>query len=82
MGIDLRVVAVWIGACILLYVCEQELVMSCSLRAVNATPGCRDKLRIALVERSQFEDEEDVALNPELEIDRAQVYRSLLGPQL
>jgi hypothetical protein len=42
--------------------------MPCPLGAVHATPRFRDKLRIALVERSQFQDEEDVALNPELEI--------------
>src|SRR5580658_2714451 len=41
--------------------------MSCPLGAVHTTPRCRDKLRVPLVERSQFQDEEDVALNPELE---------------
>jgi hypothetical protein len=42
--------------------------MPCPLRAIDTTPRCRDKLRIALVEGSQFQDEENVALNPELEI--------------
>ena len=42
--------------------------MPCPLGALHATPRCRDKLRIAFVEWSQFQDEEDVALNPELEI--------------
>jgi hypothetical protein len=47
--------------------------MPCPLGAVHTTPRCRDELRVALVERSQFQDEEDVALNPELEIaDREQ----------
>ena len=67
MGIDLRVVAVWVGASVLPYVRKQELVMPCPLGAVHATPRCRDKLRVPLVEGSEFEDEEDVALNPELE---------------
>jgi hypothetical protein len=42
--------------------------MPCPLGAVHATPRCRHKLRVALVERSEFQDEQDVALNPELEI--------------
>src|ERR1700679_2472692 len=39
--------------------------MPCPLGAVHTTPRCRDKLRVPLVERGEFE--EDVALNPELE---------------
>lgn len=42
--------------------------MSCPLGAVHATPRCRNKLRVAFVERSEFQDEENVAFNPELEI--------------
>ncbi len=54
--------------------------MPCPLVAVHTAPRCRDKLRVALVERSQFQDEEDVALNPELEIaDRQQDALGLLS---
>jgi hypothetical protein len=42
--------------------------VSCPLLAIHATSHRRNKLRIALVEGCEFEDEEDVALNPELEI--------------
>ena len=68
MGIDLRVIAVWVGASVLSYVRKQELVMPRPLGAVHTAPRCRDKLRVPLIERSQFQDEEDVSLNPELEI--------------
>src|SRR6185312_7879470 len=67
MGIDLRVIAVWVGASVLPYIRKQELVMPCPLGAVHATPRRWDKLRVPLVEGSEFEDEENVALNPELE---------------
>jgi integrase/recombinase XerD len=47
--------------------------MPCPLGAVHTTPRSRDKLCVPLVEWSEFQDEEDVALNPELEIaDREQ----------
>ena len=42
--------------------------MPCPLGAVHTTPCCRDKLRVAFIEWSEFQDEEDVALNPKLEI--------------
>ena len=42
--------------------------MSCAHRAVHAASGCWHKLRIPLIERSEFEDEQDVRLDPELEI--------------
>src|ERR1700679_1234387 len=42
--------------------------MPCPLRAVGATARRWHKLRVPLVERGEFEDEQDVRLNPELEI--------------
>jgi hypothetical protein len=41
--------------------------MSCALGAVHATPRRWHKLRIALVERSEFEDEKNIRLNPEMQ---------------
>jgi hypothetical protein len=41
--------------------------MSCPLGAIHATPRRWQKLRVALVERSEFEDEENVRLNPEMQ---------------
>ena len=69
MRIDLRVVAGRVGASVLLAdVRKQELVMPCPFGAIHAASRCWHKLRVPLVEGSMFEDEEDVALNPELEI--------------
>src|SRR6185312_12384636 len=68
MGIDLRVVAVWVGASVLPYVGKQELVMPRPLRALHATPRRWHKLCVPLVERRKFEDEQDIRLNPELEV--------------
>ena len=42
--------------------------MPCPLGAVDATSRRWHKLRVALVERSEFQDEQDVRLNPELQI--------------
>jgi hypothetical protein len=42
--------------------------VSCPLWAIEATTRRWHKLRIASVERCEFQDEENVALNPELEI--------------
>ena len=41
--------------------------MSCPLGAVHATARRWHKLRIALVEMSEFEDEKNVRLNPEMQ---------------
>jgi hypothetical protein len=49
------------------HVQKQELVVSCPLGAVRATPRRWHKLRIALVEGSEFEDEKNVRLNPEMQ---------------
>jgi hypothetical protein len=57
MGIDLRLIADGIGASVLLtHVQKQELVVSCTLGAVHATARRWHKLRVPLVEGSEFED--------------------------
>jgi hypothetical protein len=49
------------------------------LRTVGATARCRDKLRIALVERRIFQNEQDVGVDPELQVaDRQQNTRWFL----
>src|SRR6202034_3785027 len=47
---------------------EQELVMSRPERTVHATARRWHELRVALVERREFQDEQYVRLNPELKI--------------
>ena len=67
--VHLGLIAAWVGASVLLAeVGKQQLVVSCPLGAVGATASGGDKLRVALVERSIFEDEQDVLLNPELQV--------------
>ena len=67
--IHLRLIAAWVGASVLLAeVRKQQLVVPCPLGAVHATSGNRHKMRVPLVERSVFEDEQDVLLNPRLEV--------------
>ena len=46
---------------------EQEFVVPCPHRTIDATPGCRNKLRVSLVEGSEFQDEKNVRLNPEVQ---------------
>ena len=41
--------------------------MSCPLGAVNTTPGNGHQMRVPLVERSVFEEEQNVLLNPDLQ---------------
>jgi hypothetical protein len=74
MRIDLALIAVRVGACVLFaHFGEEEFVVSCPFRAIHATPRCGDKLRVSFIEGRKFEDEEDVALDPELETaDRKQ----------
>jgi hypothetical protein len=68
MSIDLRLIAGGVGASVLLaHVQKQELVVSCPLGAIHATPRRWHKLRIAFVEWSEFEDEKNVRLNPEMQ---------------
>jgi hypothetical protein len=55
--------------------------VSCPLGAVHATPRRWHKLRVALIERREFQDEEDVRLNPEMQItDRQQNTDWFRGP--
>ena len=69
MRVHLGLIAAWVGASVLLAeVREQELVVPGPLGAVHATPRCGHKLRVPLVERRMFEDEQDVLLNPRLQI--------------
>ena len=48
--------------------------MSCPLGAVHATARRWHKLRIALVEGSEFEDEKNVRLNPEMKAPHGKQY--------
>jgi hypothetical protein len=48
--------AAWIGTSVLLAKFgEQELVVSCPLRAIHTTPRDGDEMRVPLIERSVFE---------------------------
>jgi hypothetical protein len=68
VGIDLRLIADGIGASVLLaHAQKEELIVSCPLGAVHATPRRWHELRIVLVEGSEFEDEKNVRLNPEMQ---------------
>jgi hypothetical protein len=71
---DLRLIASRVAARILLAEFgEEQFVIPGALGAVHATARRRHKLRIALVERGLFQDEQDIRLNPELETaDRKQ----------
>ena len=61
-------IAAWVGASVLLAeVGKQQLVMACPLWAIDATSRDGHKMRVALVERGVFEEEQDVLLNPELQ---------------
>jgi hypothetical protein len=72
----LRLIAGWIGTSILLAeVSEQELVVPCPLRAIDAASGGGDKMGIAFVEGSVFQKQEDVRLNPETQV----AYRAKAG---
>jgi len=68
---DLRLIAVGVGASVALpaeVIAKQQLVMPRPLGAVGATSRRGNKLRIPLVERSILEDEQDVRVNPELQV--------------
>jgi hypothetical protein len=55
--------------------------MSCPLGAVDATPRRWHKLSVAIVERREFQHEEDVAFNPESKImDREKDTCGLVAP--
>ena len=67
--IDLRLIAAWVGASVLLAeVGKQQLVVSCPVGAVHAASRDGDEMRVPLVERSVFQDEQDVLLNPRLQV--------------
>ncbi len=67
--LDLRLIAAWVGASVLLAkVGKQELVMPGTVGAVHAATGDGDEMRVALVERSVFEKQEHVRLNPETQV--------------
>jgi hypothetical protein len=74
MRIYVGLIAAWRRAGVqLAEVGEQELVVSCPLGAIRATARRWRKLRIALIEWGEFQNEEDVRLNPELQAaDRKQ----------
>ncbi|WP_263415293.1 hypothetical protein [Terriglobus albidus] len=73
--------AVWVGAGVLFAeVGEEEFVVACPLRAINAASGNGDEMSLALVEGSVFEEEQDVRLNPELKIADGQKNASRLLP--
>jgi hypothetical protein len=42
--------------------------MACPLGAIGTTASGRDKLRVPLVERRIFQDQQDIAVNPELQV--------------
>jgi len=54
--------------------------MACPLGAIHATPCLWHKLRVPLIERSEFENEQDIRLNPELEIADGEKDASCLLP--
>jgi len=67
MRCDLRLMAAWIGAGILLAeIGEEQFVMSRALGAIDTASCDGDEMCIAFVERSVFEKEQDVPLNPKL----------------
>ena len=68
--IDLGLIAGWVGAASCLPRSSPNSSLLCPVRLGQSTqlPAVGDKLRVALVERRIFQDEQDVALNPELEV--------------
>ena len=42
--------------------------MACTFRAIGTTASGRDKLRVPLVERCVFQDQQDIAVDPELQV--------------
>jgi hypothetical protein len=53
-------------------VTEKQLVVAGALGAVGATAHCGDKLRVAFIKRRVFQDEQNIGLNPELQIAHGQ----------
>jgi hypothetical protein len=50
-----------------------------TLGAVSATAHCGDKLRVALVKGRVFQNEQNMRLNPELQIAHGQKYPRWMG---
>ena len=79
---NLRSIAARIGAAVALsaeVIPEQQLVMACPLRAVGTTASSGNKLCVPLVERRILEDQQDVAINPELQVADGQQDTRWLG---
>lgn len=69
VGINLRLITTWVCASILFpEVGKQELVMSCPLRAIDATSRGSDEMCVPPVEWSIFQQKQDVLFNPALQI--------------
>jgi hypothetical protein len=71
VSVHLGLIAGWVGALIALLakvIPKQQLVVTCPFRAIGTTASGRHKLRVWLVERRVFEDEQNVGGNPELTI--------------
>src|SRR5271155_1170373 len=68
MSLQLRLIAAWVGTRILLAkVGKQELVMPGPLGTIHTASGDGHKMRVAFVEGSVFEEEQDILLNPHLQ---------------
>jgi hypothetical protein len=67
--VHLGLIAAWVRASVqFAEVGEQELVVSRPFRAVHATPRDGNQMRVPLVERSIFQDKQDVLLDPRLQV--------------
>ncbi len=66
--LDFDLIAARIGTSVLLaQVGKQQLVMAGAFGAIDTASGSGNELRIALVEGSEFEDEKNIRLNPEMQ---------------
>jgi hypothetical protein len=69
VSLHFRLMAARISASILLAeVGKQELVVARPLGAIDTTSGDGDKMSVAFVEGRVFEEEQDVLLDPELQV--------------
>ena len=67
----LALIAGGVGAAVALpaeVIAKQQLVVACPLGAVGATASGGNKLRVPLVERRILQDEQDIGVNPELQV--------------
>ena len=68
---NLRLIAIGVGASVALpsgVIAKQQFVVSCPFRAVGTTASSGNKLRVAFVERRIFQDQQNIAVNPELQV--------------